>query len=334
MDLIKTFLRLAQGKVALVGAVLALFVQLLTALFPFYFPQIVQTLSLVVLLAAGGYIICYFAVGAAHFDEQALTRMGRLIAEQVATRPASSFPDSAAVPVPTLSNAEQAYTYFASRYGIGYASLEVECTIRSDGSATIRRVVAIEAYSEVNRLDTYLLIPERIDADQPAPISLTQVRSLTPGVNVTLIDTKKELMRLSAIIAISPPLYQGKGVTYEVIEEIPARSFAIDLTEEELAQRKTPYDYFAWNINRPTRKLALRVYFPEYPRHEIYGAEVRYASASGFPAERLQYEERKNLKGPVMVGPQGGRYVMQLDVDYPMTGLIYVMHWQPLARPA
>jgi hypothetical protein len=117
-----------------------------------------------------------------------------------------------------------------------------------------------------------------------------------------------------------------------MIEKVPAGAFAIDLTKEELMKRETPDDYFGWNINRPTQKLALHVYFPEDTKPQVYGILVRYASASGFPADRPQYEEQRNLDRPIMTGPEGDRFVLKLKVEYPMIGLIYILYWRPVEK--
>lgn len=230
------------------------------------------------------------------------------------------------------SDAERTYRYAAGRYGIAYDSLSVGCTINDDGSARIRRTVAVEAYSMIETLDTYLLIPEAPEQSGAAPIGFEQVHSLTPARNVSLVGSKQKdaFKQLSALIAISPPLHKGERVAYEMTERVPPGAFAVGLTRAALAERETTYDYFGWNINRPTRHLTLRVYFPDGTGPQVYSAEVRYASASGFPSERLQYEEQKRLRGQISLTAEGNYQVLHLEVAYPMTGLIYILRWQPL----
>ncbi len=228
-----------------------------------------------------------------------------------------------------LSDAIQAYTYFASRYGIGYDALEIKWTINEDGSALLQRVIEIEAFSKIESLDTYLLIPE---SNKDRKINFKSVDSLSPGWNVALSDVKRELGRGSAMISISPPLKREEKMRYAMVEELPAGLYAINLSAEALSQRQSKYDYCGWNINRPTRKVSLQVEFPQYTKPEIFSSEVRYASTSGFPSSTEHYEESQRF-GPVLtLSPKGDRFILRLDIDYPMIGLIYILRWQPIAK--
>lgn len=231
-----------------------------------------------------------------------------------------------------LTGAEQAYNYSATRYGVGYELLEIECFINEDGSATVKRKVTLMSFSEINKLDTYLLIPEKSPSGAPREIASGEIRSLTPKTSINKGELREEFGRLSVEIIISPSLSVGSSASYEMTERLPPRLYAVRSSREEIRSREAQYDYFGWNVNRPTRKLSLRVYFPGFPypiKPDIYGAEVRYASASGFPANRIQHEEQKNLKGPILT-EQGDRYYLDLEVEYPMIGLVYILRWQPI----
>lgn len=229
-------------------------------------------------------------------------------------------------------SAENAYRYFAGRYGIGYGRLDVECSIRPDGSAVVRRVVTVEAYSEIGELDTMLLIPESVSSDDKWDIDFLEVKQLREDEReVSLIEVAEEDGKLSALLSIAPKLRRGDSVSFEMREKLPAGLYAIDFTAEQLSKRKTAHDYFGWNIIRPVRKLSLAVYYPDGIKPNIYDREVRYASAtSGIPAKTYHREEEALLDIPSLVGPIGGRYTLRLDVDYPMVRLIYILRWEPL----
>jgi hypothetical protein len=132
-------------------------------------------------------------------------------------------------------------------------------------------------------------------------------------------------------MVISPPLIEGQQVRYELVEHLPEGLYGVNLTRAQQRVRKTDYDYFGWTINRPTRKLRLRTYFPERLEPTDYGVEVRYASAApGIPSVAYQLEEQGRLERPSLDGPDGGRYSLKLDVSYPMIGLVYILRWLPL----
>lgn len=228
-----------------------------------------------------------------------------------------------------LSSAIQAYTYFATRYGIGYDALEIQWAIGEDGSAILQREIEIEAFSNIDSLDTYLLIPE---SAKDRKIDFISVDSLTSGRNVALSDVKKELGRGSALISISPPLKKEEKMRYRMVERLSPGLYAINLTAGELSQRQSKHDYCGWNINRPTRKVSLQVEFPKYTKPEVFSAEVRYASTSGFPSSRSHYEESQRFSPVLTLSPKGDRFLLRLDIDYPMIGLIYILRWQPVAK--
>lgn len=255
-------------------------------------------------------------------NRQLLHRLSLEVARNLPPEPSPTI-------VHTVSPAEQAYAYFASRYGIGYDLIQVQWTIDRDGSATLRRIIEIEAFSKIENLDTYLLIPE---SSQERQIDFVSVDSLTEGRTVTLSDIKKELGRLSALTTISPPLNRGEKIRYSMKEKLPKGLYAIDMTAAELAKRRADYDYSGWNINRPTRKISLQVEFPPYFKPNIFSSEVRYASASGFASVRTHYEEEQNSTPTLTLGPTGDRFLLKLEVDYPMLGLIYILRWRPIPR--
>jgi hypothetical protein len=261
-----------------------------------------------------------------HIYEQ----LGKSLVDQVAESSRKVFQEL----VEQASNQqEQSYRYSAQRYGIGYESLSVECTIDEKGAATIRRRVELKAYADLEELDTYLQIPES-DNDEDISLQERSPRSLSEGKSIVIKDLKKDSGRLTALFKFIPSLRSGESLTYEVTETIVAGSFAIGLTEEELNQRADKVEYFGWNINRPTRRLSIQIYFPESAKPRIvHDARVRYALAVGLPSRTVQREEQKFLERPILSGPEGTQYLLKFDVEYPMTGLIYLLSWDPTPVP-
>lgn len=228
-------------------------------------------------------------------------------------------------------DAEQAHTYWARRYGIGYNLQQIRWDIAENGAAVVERTVEIDAYAALDDLDTYLTIPEKSSDGTKRYVDFEDIKSLSPDRLITLEEKKveTELRRLSAKIVFSPRLRDGERAIYKMIERL-SPVYAINLSEEDLRQREKPYDYAAWNINRPTRRLIMCVCFPDGARPTNYGTEVRYASTSGFPSDRLHYDEHIRLQEPILEKMNDGRYTLQIEVNYPMLGLIYVLQWQPV----
>lgn len=226
---------------------------------------------------------------------------------------------------PTLLSldAEKAYTYSAARYGMGYDTLRLRLSIREDGSAEVYRYVDVEAYSQIDSLDTYLLKNEEEEGN--SVIQLKEAISLSPDKVIRIEDKRDDMSRLSSVMIISPQLSYGDRLTYEMLEETTPGLFAVDL--ETLQEREVPNDFFGWNINRPTRKLILEVHFPKDCIWDKYESEVRYADVGGHPSPNLQLAEKRRLQEP-KVKSVNQHPVLRLEVEYPMTGLIYILRWQ------
>lgn len=225
--------------------------------------------------------------------------------------------------------AELAYQYLAQRYGIGYDMLQVQWTIANDGSAEVRRVVNVEAYSPTQTLDTFLLVPERSPQGQERTIDAARVDSLTPGKQVKLVRKIGERGKLSTLVEIIPTLKNQDSIKYQMVENLDKGLYAIGLSEREIRERETLYDYVGWTINRPTRHLSMEVYFPPQFAPNTYSLAVRYASASGLPSHQQNYREEELLRRPAMTILDGKHY-LKLEVDYPPTGLIYFIRWDLL----
>lgn len=299
-------------RLALLLSILAASVQVLLVFSINLSPQL-RTISFIVLIISIGYTLIRIT-----FNSSTITSPPEQITN-IRVAPSENI----------ISSADQAYKYLALRYGAGYDSLEIKWSINEDGSALLQRIIEIESFSIIESLDTYLLIPE---SDKDRKIKFGSVDSLSPRWNVTLSDIKSELGRGSALITISPPLKKEEKMRYSMVEQLPTGLYAINLTNEELSQRQLKYDYCGWNINRPTRKVSLQVEFPKYIKPEVFSAEVRYASTSGFPSSRSHHEESQRFSPVLVLGPHGDRFILRLDIDYPMIGLIYILRWQPVAR--
>jgi hypothetical protein len=236
----------------------------------------------------------------------------------------------AAPDLKTENVAEENYKYQAKRYGMGYVHSGIECYINNDGSAKVYREVHIEAHSEISEIDTYINIPEEDPLGINRYIEAGEIECLDDHeVNLIPIDNKPG--RLLAKIVITPPLKSEDTLKYKILQmKLPQRLFGIDISPEELILRN-PIDYFGWHIDRPTKYLSLDVYFPTGKRPTGYAGEVVYAASAGVPTEKVQYEEQKKLMSPNF-SRVAERGVLKMVVDYPLSGLIYRIRWNPFLK--
>jgi hypothetical protein len=336
MKLLREFLEPIWGKIVALIAFFAALLQLVSFALP-ELPDFIKYITWVFLGIVVIYVLYFLIISfGQQFYNLIISRLGTELTNQLMVKFVPKLEEIHTAALAQRPIEDQSYEYYAKRYGFGYDLVEVDCFINHDGSAIVQRKIQVKAYATLKELDTFLLIPETHPQGQPRDISFTNIRSLTPDWNVTLGDIRKELGgRLSASVIIAPSLNSEQSIVYEMTEQLPANLYAINQTMEELEKRETPYDYFGWNINRPTAQFYLRVHFPGFQSQfipEIYSAEVRYASASGFPSIRKHHQETSYLRGPFMKESEGGRHVCTLEINYPVIGLIYSMRWQPIGR--
>lgn len=254
-----------------------------------------------------------------------LARMTGLLPNRL-DRTGTVVPLTTPSPTPT---AEDYYQYMADRYGAGYRELRVDCKIAPDGSASIERTVKFEAFTELEELETYLLIaapPPEDSQLRPEPV---KIESLSRNRSVTPTYSFRQERKITAKLHFKPALRRGEVADFRIIESIPSSQFAIGRTAEDLRGRREPFDYFGWNINRPTHDLLMRVSFPEGELPEVRWVEVAFASTAGLSSGIEQSEERRRTGELEELEPEFGQHVLRLRVPFPMIGLVYIIKWEP-----
>lgn len=228
---------------------------------------------------------------------------------------------------------ESVFEYSTKRYGVGYLSMLIECVINEDGSATIARRIELIAESDLSSLDTSLLVPT--EGDDEWDLERLRLYSTTTDRIVTVVEEMTEFNLQSVRLVFSPPLRPKDETGYILIERLPEEFYSFTNSLKELKEKRKSddftglSDYFGWHINRPTKYLKLKVTFPENWKPRQTESKVLVAKASGFPSTIEQREENRRTKFN-LVGPEVGSYRLELEVDYPMIGLIYIMSWQPV----
>ena len=223
------------------------------------------------------------------------------------------------------------YQTLAKKYGYANELVEIECELFANGSARVERRIQVLAYAKYNKIDTYLMVPQFLNDEDQEPLQI-EASVLDEGRKVELINVKSQLGRTTAELEFFPALIDGISITYKLIERTPPKTYILENTEEELIERKKKDDvdeFFGWNINRPTRKLIIKMLFPEgfIPRNVV--SQVRFATAFGFPSIQLQTEEQNRIELPRQEIVTGGRHMIYFSVEFPMTNLIYMLRWLP-----
>lgn len=286
----------------------------------------IRLASILGLIGFGSYILLFFINKFSQLQQEELIK--KIVAASLQNTDNSP---SNKNNMETNDIAALAYKYFAERYGMGNRSIEVQWALRDDGSASLIRIIDLEAYSQVTTLETYLAIPEKSTSGSNREIGLEDIESEPPFREVKATKVEQHNNRLSVSLSIDPPLRNGDLLKYKMQENLAKKLYSIGLTAEQQKLREKQYDYSGWNINLPTKKIVLKVFIPVKAKPKEFWAEVRYASTAGFPANRIQLEETERLSKPSF-SFEGELFVLKLEVDYPMLGLIYLLAWEPVTR--
>jgi hypothetical protein len=265
------------------------------------------------------------------FIRKRFLKYNRDLEERVAKSVLDTLPKTVQERANSVLEDEANYRYQAKRYGIGYSSFDVQCAINLDGSASVIREVELEAYSEIKELDTFIRIPEKDPEGSLREIEVGKIEANNQRtLKLEVVDDKPGNM--SAKILFSPRLKFGDTEKYTIYDYyLPKGLFAIGLSSDEIKKRESKFDYFGWHINRPTKNFILQVHFPPDIKPIDYDIEVKYALSAGVQSDLTQHEEQGRLK-KVERKRSANRYVLRLDVDYPIIGLIYILRWKPVPK--
>jgi hypothetical protein len=150
-------------------------------------------------------------------------------------------------------------------------------------------------------------------ATQASPIAKVRVKVSTHG--------PKRL----AILEFEPPIPRGTSLTYSYATQAPPGSFA--MTFEEVEKRRLEYEFRSRIVTYPTKHFYSKVIFPEGFEPIDTGYDVWF----GLAKVRHDGEYYRIAYSSYWIDSHDelGRRYMQLNVDYPILGLRYVLKWVP-----
>ena len=137
---------------------------------------------------------------------------------------------------------------------------------------------------------------------------------------------------MSETIDINPPLMSGDSVDVSVKEETPPGAICISYQQmQELlghGKKDFPYECFYWDITRPIKNLELKIFIPSHLAPQKVASDVwlgpsRITCLQEFPRVEKSFT-RKSVPGHIE---------FDLDVAFPIAGLIYAVRWVPKGSP-
>ncbi len=216
------------------------------------------------------------------------------------------------------------YLYRAKRYGMGYSNFRVQCIISENGSARIVREVEVEAYSEVSEIDTFVRMEKENFDELSGNIRLGSIKSKS-GRKLNLVPFfEKNPGISSANITFAPPLKAGDREHYSINDfYLPEGLYGIAFSDSDTPKKMFKW---GWHVNRPIRKLIIRVQFPYEMEPRTYSHNVVTSAAAGKATENVKHGEKKRLilSSLEMID---GRQTLHAEIDYPLCGLIYLIRW-------
>jgi hypothetical protein len=218
-----------------------------------------------------------------------------------------------------------AHAIVAKKYGYGYESLQVLAYLEpSSGGMRIHRRVRLNARATQQRVRHYLHSlgesPEGSDS-----MEIGGLHKIEPGYIDMTVEKVRELSygdRMVIEVTFDPPLDAKKVAEYEIHEQFPPSAFAT--TAKEMADRDLQFEYLSWHINKPTKSLLLRVHIPTYLNPKKLDHDVWYG---GYSRQR-HGPEWNRMESCFKEREDNGQISIELDVPFPVLGLLYVLKWQ------
>jgi hypothetical protein len=274
------------------------------------FPDQIQDIAIGLFAVAVGYLVLSTLRTASLYLES-----GKKWRTEIEQRLETRIPDD-----------EGVFGQTAKRYGMGYESMDIECEVRDDG-VKLHRLLRIRAYSVLRQIDNTLYL--RQDAGSSNQLVPPTIKSMDNSRTLS-IEHAVEVPN-TVVVSISPPLRETETAEFVLTEEIRGAFYKTTISRAELQRRnrENDQDFFAWRIDRPTRKLSLKVTFPSNAKPTEYSYNVFFAPITQGLPTREQHEELKRLNGPLLRTSHRGQPQLVLDVDYPAVGLLYAIYWNP-----
>jgi hypothetical protein len=178
----------------------------------------------------------------------------------------------------------------------------------------------IEAPPHLAERIVYMSLPEASPENEL--LELVEAEGFDPFRTVRPVVTELSPGAMTLTVVVSPPLEAGDSIKYRIVEKGPPGLYAVTGLED----RKLSFDYFAWDINTPTRRLEMRVMLPAGFQPLTAGSDAWYALGQTRSRHAQEYERMRKL----LEQRQEGAYLaLVATIPYPLLGLTYAIIWTP-----
>jgi hypothetical protein len=227
---------------------------------------------------------------------------------------------------------ELAYEIMTARQTWGYANLEFSCERCDDGAAFFRRKVEVEVRGAASSVEQSLYSsPAEKEKRVEPKVTLSETRS---NVQATMASPFTADNGWLTEIRFDPALGDRERTEFVLEEEVPAAYYAVGYTKEELDEQNITESYIGWRVDRPMRRLVLKVYFPVGSEPKELRPEVRIQLPfRGSEHPRRDPKEEERIGKDYLPEVRARRQEVNLTVSWPIVGRIYLIRWLPLDRP-
>jgi hypothetical protein len=216
---------------------------------------------------------------------------------------------------------EVAYKFNSQLYGLAHQELITHCMVRPDGSAAFRREIEMVAYAPVDTTELYMILPEAQKTGEGL-LEVIRVEPLTELYRIQKKETMPSSGQMYLTLSFLPALEPGDCMRYAVEEESDPGLYDVG----GQALRQMEYDYFAWDIIKPTKKLVMKVIFPEGFMPAKVEPDVWHALGQGQSTHSREFNRVKEL---LRRGREGIMHTLEFAIPYPILGMTYVIRWYP-----
>lgn len=208
-------------------------------------------------------------------------------------------------------------------YGIVKDRYAVTTQIHPDGSADAIVDQIVRAVSHpVEHIEYSYKIPTHTE-DIGSRITLTE-ETRVPGHIVTVRSIFKQPRSNHFEIHFAPPIDVHESVQFVLARHSPVGTFTMD--PEQLPANQ-PWEYSRQRISYPTKLLRCRLIFPSGYKAE----QIQVAASYGIAGVVHRHETARLMKENCLrYEEEGESFVIKLNVEYPIHGLMYLVQWRPV----
>jgi hypothetical protein len=226
-------------------------------------------------------------------------------------------------------NLKELFEANAYHYGLALNSARAITNIDSKGAAKFENEIIINAtrhgVQSIERFTNVFFDPYK----EVPKVFLPSVKYNYSNNQIVFLSTdilQSRPKKIEWLLTANPEFPVDIPVPYKYKSELPEQAFS--MTTSDLENSGNNLEWFSQHISYPTKILTMEVNFPKEYIPENIGIAV-WNTPNVKHLNKIEYE-RLLRNNSMKLTENGGIVSIKLQVEYPITGVHYVITWLPM----